>query len=205
MNKIDIFTGFIKKEFPAEAERVIPLFQHYHECLCTVNNQINLISRKMPQDEYWTIHYLDSLLAAKHLDFRGKKVLDFGTGGGIPGVPLSLLYPETKFELLDSVRKKLYAVAEICDALQIEGVTMTHARLEEYAPNRKNCYDIITCRSVKITPLFKDHLLTMLKPGGTLCLYKGVDLEDVKQFKKAKHIDISHPELGTRTLVLVRK
>lgn len=205
MEKIDIFKEFLQREFPKRAEELTETFQTYHKLLVEINSKINLISRKMPIEDYWTLHYLDSLLATKVCDFSGKKVLDFGTGGGIPGVPLSFVYPDAEFNLLDSKRKKLYAIDEICETMDLPNVDMTHARLEEFAPHMKNKYDIITCRSVRIIPELKQPLLNMLKPGGILCLYKSVQLDDVAQFKKKKVHDLSMECLGTRNIVIVNK
>lgn len=205
MNKKDIFTEFLGKEFPERASELTETFERYHELLTEINTKINLISRKMPTDEYWTLHYLDSLLATKVCDFSGANVLDFGTGGGLPGVPLSFIYPDATFNLLDSKRKKLYAIDEICEVMDTPNVDMTHARLEEFAPHMKNRYDIITCRSVRIIPELKQPLMGMLKPGGKLVLYKGPQLDDVTQFKKKEIHDLSMDCLGTRHIVVVTK
>ncbi len=205
MDKIDFFEAFLSEKFPDRSKNLLEIFKRYHEALVEINGKINLISRKMDTNDYWTLHYLDSLLATSVCDFTDKKVLDFGTGGGIPGVPLAILYPESRFTLLDSKRKKLHAIDEICECLDLNNVDMTHARLEEYAPHMKNKYDIITCRSVRIIPELKQPLLSMLKPGGKLCLYKSVQLDDIAQFKKKKIHDLSHDELGTRNVVIVTK
>lgn len=205
MKKIDIFKEFLRNEFPQREAELSEIFERYHKLLVEVNSKINLISRKMPSDEYWTLHYLDSLLATKVCDFSCKKVLDFGTGGGLPGMPLSFIYPDAQFNLLDSKRKKLYAIDEICDAMGSDNVDMTHAHLQEFAPHMKNHYDIITCRSVRIIPELRQPLLSMLKPKGKLVLYKGVQLDDVEQFKNKKIYDMSMDCLGTRHIVIVTK
>jgi 16S rRNA (guanine527-N7)-methyltransferase len=108
------------------------------------NGQINVISRK-DTDQLYERHVLHSLGIAKVLAFLpGESVLDVGTGGGFPGVPLAILFPETNFHLVDSIGKKIKVVTEVSKALGLKNVEATHARAEEI----KGKYDFVVSRAV---------------------------------------------------------
>jgi 16S rRNA (guanine527-N7)-methyltransferase len=108
------------------------------------NLKINVVSRK-DIDELYLRHVLHSLGIAKVINFKpGSKVLDVGTGGGFPGIPLAILFPETKFHLVDSIGKKIKVVNEVADGLGLENIKTTHGRVEEV----KDTYDFIVSRAV---------------------------------------------------------
>src|SRR5689334_3281110 len=108
------------------------------------NEKINVISRKDIEHLY-EHHVLHSLAIAKFNPFRsGMQVLDLGTGGGFPGIPLAIMYPDVKFTLLDSVAKKIKVVSEVALSLKLENVEVAHARAEDY----KGRFDLIVGRAV---------------------------------------------------------
>jgi len=108
------------------------------------NLKINVVSRK-DIDELYLRHVLHSLGIAKVMPFKpGAKVMDVGTGGGFPGIPLAILFPETQFHLVDSIGKKIKVVNEVAEGLGLENVTTTHGRVEEV----KDTYDFIVSRAV---------------------------------------------------------
>jgi 16S rRNA (guanine527-N7)-methyltransferase len=122
----------------------------YRELLTDWNGKINLISRK-DQDRIWDTHILLSLSFLFMVRIGAHaRVLDLGTGGGLPGIPLAIMLPECSFTLLDSIRKKTTAVAAMASELGLARVTVVNARAEEinHLPQHKNIYDIITVRSV---------------------------------------------------------
>ncbi len=134
----------IKKYFPdleqeqyARFERLLPLYT-------TWNAQINVISRK-DMAHFYERHVLHSMGIAKVRSFeKGLDVLDIGTGGGFPGIPLAILFPETHFHLVDSIGKKIKVVQAVADALELKNVKAEHARAEKI----KGTYDFIVSRAV---------------------------------------------------------
>jgi len=112
------------------------------------NEKINVISRKDIQHLY-EHHVLHSLAIAKYNPFSsGMKVLDAGTGGGFPGIPLAIMYPDNNFMLLDSIAKKIHVANKVIEALKLENVTAQQSRVEEH----QGQYDIITSRAVSTLP-----------------------------------------------------
>ncbi len=205
MTQRDIFMEYLQQKFPDRYTELASQFQSYFDWLCDINIKINLISRQTPTEDYWTLHFLDSLLLTEVTSFSEEMVLDFGTGGGLPGIPLAILYPNATFHLLDARRKKLEVLADACETIGIENVELIHGRVEEISFNFLESFDAIVSRSVKIEPQFKSHLIDMLPPGGKAYFYKSVILDDMKQFHGNKVTDLSRPELGTRNIVTFRK
>jgi 16S rRNA (guanine527-N7)-methyltransferase len=144
------------------------------------NEKINVISRK-DVDNIYVNHILHSLGIAKVMTFnKGAEVLDVGTGGGFPGIPLAILFPETHFHLVDSIGKKITVVKEISGALGLKNVQADQVRAEEL----KNKYDFIVSRAVTRMKEFHGWVRNKTKPdskhaldNGILYL-KGGDLEE---------------------------
>lgn len=132
------------KYFPNLTDVQISQFSKLQELYQDWNLKINVVSRK-DIDELYLRHVLHSLGIAKVMEFKpNAKVLDVGTGGGFPGIPLAILFPETKFHLVDSIGKKIKVVNEVVEGLGLENVKTTHGRVEEV----KATYDFIVSRAV---------------------------------------------------------
>jgi 16S rRNA (guanine527-N7)-methyltransferase len=145
------------------------------------NEQINVISRK-DLDNFYERHVLHSLGIAKVYAFRpNERVLDVGTGGGFPGIPLAILFPETRFVLVDSIGKKIKVVNEVAHALGLKNVEAHHMRAEQV----KDRFDFVVSRAVTAMPVFIDWVKHKIGHGkgyngfskGILYL-KGGDLSD---------------------------
>lgn len=185
----------IQKYFPdltEEQNRQFLLLQSLYE---EWNNKINVISRK-DIDQLYERHVLHSLAIAKIIRFKNKtSILDVGTGGGFPGIPLAILFPECSFHLVDSIEKKINVVQEISLALNLKNITSEQIRAEKI----KNQYDFIVSRAVTAFPAFYNWVRTKVKQesknklkNGILYL-KGGDLnEELKDFKsRIKTFEIS--------------
>ena len=203
MKNKQIFTKFLE-DHHFQREKVVK-FENYLLLLLDWNKKINLISRKTERDEYWLKHFLDSLLPIEEIDFSNKTILDFGTGGGLPGIPIKLLYPNCKMYLLESRRKKADAVKNIVKVLDAKQCFTIVSRIEDLADEYNNFFDIIVSRSVKILPEYKNKMFKILKKNGRIILYKSKKMEDVEQFSniKVKNFEISL--LGTRNIVIINK
>ena len=151
------------------------------------NNQINVISRK-DTENFYERHVLHSLGIAKVMSFNpGANVLDVGTGGGFPGIPLAILFPETNFVLVDSIGKKIKVVNEVAKALGLTNVTGIHTRAEDV--NQK--FDFIVSRAVTRMPDFLKWVDKKIKKEQSHSLKNGVlylkggdlteEMETVKQ------------------------
>ena len=135
----------IHKYFKDLTATQIEQFSKLQELYKDWNLKINVVSRK-DIDELYLRHVLHSLAIAKLVQFKpGSKVLDVGTGGGFPGIPLSILFPETQFHLVDSIGKKIKVVNEVAEGLGLTNVKTTNGRVEEQV---KDTYDFIVSRAV---------------------------------------------------------
>lgn len=184
----------ILKYFPEITDVQQQQFKKLYELYQDWNAKINVISRK-DIDELYTRHVLHSLAIAKVQPFEpGTFVLDVGTGGGFPGIPLAILFPETRFYLIDVIGKKITVVKAVAEGLGLQNVKAEQIRAE----NVKGDFDFIVSRAVTNMPDFvswvKDKIKKQQKHGlknGILYL-KGGDLtEELKDFPKAAEYDIS--------------
>lgn len=136
--------------FPDLSPEQIRQFETLEGLYQTWNAQINVISRK-DTDHFYERHVLHSLAISKIVQFLpGSSVLDIGTGGGFPGIPLAILFPEVQFHLVDSIGKKIKVVQEVAASLGLQNVQASHARAETI----KDRYDFIVSRAVTQMPVF---------------------------------------------------
>ncbi|MBN8640470.1 MAG: 16S rRNA (guanine(527)-N(7))-methyltransferase RsmG [Flavobacteriales bacterium] len=184
----------ILKQFPNLTENQRLQFEKLQFLYEDWNAKINVISRK-DIDELYTRHVLHSLGIAKILEFKsGSKVMDVGTGGGFPGIPLAILFPEVDFYLIDVIAKKIKVVNEVAKALELKNLKAEQMRAE----NVKSDFDFIVSRAVTNMPDFVLWVNGKVKKtskhelqNGILYL-KGGDLsEELKSFPKAKLYNLS--------------
>ncbi|WP_053971391.1 16S rRNA (guanine(527)-N(7))-methyltransferase RsmG [Mangrovimonas sp. ST2L15] len=140
----------ILKYFPDLTEDQINKFRKLEELYQDWNLKINVVSRK-DIDELYLRHVLHSLAIAKFIQFKdGTRIMDVGTGGGFPGIPLAIMFPNCQFHLVDSIAKKLKVVNEVVEGLGLTNVKTTHTRVEEI----NETYDFIVSRAVAAMPTF---------------------------------------------------
>lgn len=169
----------ILKYFPDLTETQKEQFAALYDLYTDWNSKINVISRKDITNLY-EHHVLHSLGIAKIIRFRpGTEIMDLGTGGGFPGIPLAILFPDTHFHLVDSIGKKVKVATEIAQAIGLKNVTTRHCRAEE----EKEQFDFVVSRAVMpLTDLLKICRKNIKKeqqnalPNGLICL-KGGELE----------------------------
>lgn len=182
----------ILKYFPDISEEQKAQFAALYDLYVDWNSKINVISRKDIENLY-THHVLHSLAIAKLIQFTdGTQLMDVGTGGGFPGVPLAILFPKCKFLLVDSIGKKIRVATEVATAIGLKNVQFRHCRAEEV----KEKFDFVISRAVMPLP----DLVKIIKkniskeqhnalPNGLICL-KGGNLEsELKPFKKTAEAD----------------
>lgn len=179
---MDIILKYFPDITQKQREQFAALDNLYHDW----NSKINVISRK-DIDFLYEHHVLHSLAIAKAIKFRpGTKVLDLGTGGGFPGIPLAIMFPDTRFKLIDGTGKKILVVQEVAKAIGLENCEAAHLRGEDETSK----YDFVVSRAVMPLPdlakLVRKNIAKAQRnslPNGLLCLKGGnVDME-VRQFK----------------------
>ncbi len=177
----------ILKYFPTLTDKQKEQFAALYDLYFDWNSKINVISRKDIENLYLH-HVLHSLGIAKMINFRsGTTVMDFGCGGGFPGVPLAILFPEVKFHLVDSIGKKVRVAREISESIGLENITFAHSRGEDV----KEKFNFVVSRAVMpLSDLVKICRKNVNKeqhnalPNGIICL-KGGDLNaEIQPFKK---------------------
>jgi 16S rRNA (guanine527-N7)-methyltransferase len=169
----------ILKYFPSISSTQITQFEALYDLYLDWNSKINVISRKDIENLY-EHHVLHSLAIAEIIKFQpGSTVLDVGTGGGFPGVPLAILFPEVQFVLVDSIGKKIKVGTEVSNSIRLKNITLKHSRVQE----EKGKYDFVVSRAVMplgdLVNLVKKNIKKEQKnalPNGLICL-KGGELQ----------------------------
>ena len=184
----------IKKYFPNLTEEQISQIAALQELYKDWNLKINVVSRK-DIEELYLRHVLHSMGIAKIQEFKpDARILDVGTGGGFPGIPLAIMFPETQFHLVDSIGKKIKVVDEVVEGIGLKNVKTTNGRVEEINGN----YDFIVSRAVAAMPTFVHWVKGKIAKtsrhelkNGILYL-KGGDLnEELQNYKSAKIYNLS--------------
>lgn len=181
MNEVD-------KYFPSLSAKQKEQFDALFDLYSDWNAKINVISRK-DIDNLYLHHVLHSLAIAKYIQFVPQtSIMDVGTGGGFPGIPLAIFFPEVRFLLLDSIGKKVKVAQEVAKSIGLQNVEFAHSRMED----EKRKFDFVVSRAVMTLPELVKQVRKNISPkqknalpNGLICL-KGGDLsEEVKPFEKS--------------------
>lgn len=201
----------ILKYFPNLTEEQRKQFAALYDLYIDWNSKINVISRKDIENLY-EHHVLHSLGIAQVIRFRpGTTVMDLGTGGGFPGIPLAILFPETKFHMVDSIGKKVRVASEVANSIGLKNVSFRHARAQE----EKQQFDFVVSRAVmplvdlikiirkNISPVQQNAL-----PNGLICLKGGELANETMPFKNKVVMhslceDFGEPFFETKQVVYV--
>lgn len=181
------------KYFPELSPTQIKQFEQLGPLYAEWNQKINVISRKDIENIY-DHHILHSLAIAKIIKFKaGAKVLDLGTGGGLPGIPLAILFPEVNFILVDGTGKKIKVVQAIAEALALSNVQAMHSRAEDL----KTKFDFVICRAVaKLDKLvgWSQKLISEQQihalPNGLITLKGGAIKAEIKELPKGEYVEV---------------
>ena len=181
----------ITKYFPNLSDKQKEQFDALYDLYYDWNSKINVISRKDIENLYLH-HVLHSLAIAKYITFKpGTTIMDMGCGGGFPGIPLAIMFPEVQFHLVDSIGKKVRVASEIAQAIGLENVRTSHSRAEEI----KDKYSFVVSRAVMQLPdLVKICRKNIAKeqfnalPNGIICLKGGDMTAETRQFKNSSEI-----------------
>ncbi len=176
----------LTKYFPDLTDQQLDQFGRLGSLYEEWNSKINVISRK-DIEQLYERHILHSLAIAKVIQFKPETtVLDVGTGGGFPGIPLAIFFPETSFMLIDSIGKKIRVVNEVALALNLQNVTAEHVRVEDV----KQKFDFVISRAVTAFPRFVSMVRTKVAskdkndlPNGILYLKGGDFSEEISSFR----------------------
>lgn len=201
-------SAIVEKYFPELSAQQKAQFQDLGTLYAEWNEKINVISRKDIENIYEK-HILHSLAIAKFQDLSDKTVLDVGTGGGLPGIPLAILFPNAHFTLVDSIGKKIKVVKAVAEALGLENVEAYHQRAEK----TKGKFDFVVSRAVTRMKSFIHWVNPKIQSNGAensgIIALKGGDLEEemaeIKRMYQEKPIAeyFSEPFYETKKIIFV--
>ena len=177
MDKIDISLN----------EENVQKFYKYMNLLLEWNEKINLTAITEEKDVILK-HFVDSATILKYVKDEDK-VIDVGTGAGFPGIPLNILKTKAKYTLLDSLNKRINYLNLVIDELQLKNIETVHFRVEDFAKNNKEAFDVATSRAVAPLNVLLEYLLPLVKINGICICMKGSNAEEeIENSKKALEI-----------------
>lgn len=203
------FQNFLKHHNISEL--AYNLFELYETILTEKNKKFNLVSNTS-LEKIWLTHFFDSTLIADIIDLSDSRILDFGSGGGFPGIPLKIIYPSIKLFCVESIRKKVLFLKFLKQELDLQDTTIIQSRFEDVENSLENSLDYITVRAVKMNDVYFRKAFSLLKPLGKLIIYKSKvnidEVDKIKQYADCETTEIIRKEysrLGKRAFIIVKK
>jgi len=196
MTPVDFWTTCSANNIVIDKAQVDAL-KRYHDELLYWNKKVNMISRK-DEENVWERHILHSLTLLKYVTFPQKaRVLDVGTGGGLPGLPIKIARPDLKMLLVDSIRKKTSMTDMFAQHTGLKDITVLNTRAEDLAgePHYQHAFDVIISRAVAKVDLLVDWVYPMMKPNSVCAFLKGGDLSEEIAEAIANHPGLSVQEI----------
>ena len=195
-------------------ETQLEKFYNYMNLLIEWNEKINLTAITEPK-EIILKHFVDCITIVKHIP-KEAQIVDVGTGAGFPGIPLNIMDDSSNYTLVDSLNKRINFLNEIINTLDLENINAIHSRIEDFAKNNKEDYDVATSRAVASLNILLEYLLPLVKVGGICICMKGSNVqEEIQNSKKALEVlggkiekieEIKLPDSDiTRNIIIVRK
>ncbi|NLW52299.1 MAG: 16S rRNA (guanine(527)-N(7))-methyltransferase RsmG [Tissierellia bacterium] len=193
-------------------------FEKYREMILEYNKIMD-ITNITEYDQMYIKHFIDSIYVDKtSIDFNSKKIIDIGTGGGFPGIPIKFIYTESKITLMDSLNKRIKFLQDVIEQMDLKDIEALHARAEELARDNdyREKYDIAISRAVAELRTLIEYSLGFVKVGGYFIAMKGPNFQEeldnatnsIKEMggKLEKTITYSLPDdNGERSLLLIKK
>jgi 16S rRNA (guanine527-N7)-methyltransferase len=188
MTPFQVFESFLEREGVKINEAKYNKMNQFVEILMEKNKYLNL-TRITSEEEVWVKHIFDSLIPTRFLKLKkDMKVMDLGTGGGIPGIPMAILYPSVDFVLVDSVNKKCDAIKEFVKELKLRNVKVICARAEELGrnPEHRDQYDIVLSRALARLSILIEYCVPLIHLYGIVGAFKGPDyVEELMRSRNA--------------------
>lgn len=161
-------------------EEKLEKLERYKSGILKWNKKVN-ITKITNDDDFYRLHYIDSLLCTQSEEFKNsEQIIDVGTGGGFPGIPMAIVFPEKNFLLLDSSRKRLNIIETLAEELGIKNIEVMHGRAEEIAAmaEYREKFDLCVSRAVARLQILVEYCLGFVKVGGTMIAFKGPGAEE---------------------------
>ena len=181
MNKEEFLLNCKKNNINIDEDKYNKLYLYY-ELLNEWNNKFNL-TNILKEEDVFLLHFYDSLIFSKYIDLNNKKLCDFGTGAGFPGMVLALLNESLDVTLIESNQKKCTFLNEIKKELNINNVNVICDRVENYSSKNREIFDIVTCRAVTSIPIIIELSTSLVKVGGLLAPLKTDCKEEINKYK----------------------